>query len=307
MSRPIRTPEECRAITQFITYLTKYGRKVIEDKLVVDKPDLVLEENGAREGYELAIITKETFEAWARKPKTNGGLNIYKTDWTPSVFLNSIVEKKRPKAGIYLAERQLSKINLVLHSGKYPFFILDDQTLASLMINLDTGISEFSDIWVIDANGTVAQIQHNGIPLTPNSCKIEEQEVVFKSIQFNYTEDNPMPPVIYLDFRDSEPSTEDRLLFNFLYHAQVGNLEKLKKIIDDGIGINSEDNSGFGALRYAAGNGHFDLVEYVLSKGACPKVEYGEHLNLISLCRQRGYENVAALIERKLKADDFSN
>lgn len=307
MSRQKRTPEENFVISQFMTYLTNIGRQVIEDKLVVDKPDLVLEENGTREGYELATITSEEFEAWARKSKTNGMVNIFKTDWTPSIFFNSIVEKKRPKAANYLTERQLSKISLILHTGKHPFFILDDQTLASLMFNLNTGISEFSDIWIIDAKGTVAQIQQNGIPLTSNICIIEERVVTFKSIQFNYTADNPMPPVIYLDFRDSEPSTEHRHLFNFLYQAQLGNLEKFRKIFADGIGINSEDNRGFNALRYAAGNGHFDLVEFIFSKGAYPKIEYGEQLNLIHLCKQRGYVNVATLIESKLKssADSF--
>lgn len=49
--------------------------------------------------------------------------------------------------------------------------------------------------------------------------------------------------------------------------ARVGNLEELRRLVQQGADLHAEDEC---ALRLAASNGHFEVVKYLVEHGASP-------------------------------------
>ena len=55
---------------------------------------------------------------------------------------------------------------------------------------------------------------------------------------------------------------------DFHFAAYMGDMEKIKKYLQDGLDINSQENFGSAALHLAANTGRKEIVEFLISKGA---------------------------------------
>ena len=51
---------------------------------------------------------------------------------------------------------------------------------------------------------------------------------------------------------------------NFLKAAQNGNLDEMKKYINNGGNKEAKDNNGWTALHFASNNGHLEIVQYLI-------------------------------------------
>uniref|UniRef100_L2FBA5 Nacht and ankyrin domain protein n=1 Tax=Colletotrichum fructicola (strain Nara gc5) TaxID=1213859 RepID=L2FBA5_COLFN len=83
-----------------------------------------------------------------------------------------------------------------------------------------------------------------------------------------------------------------------LYYACVGGLLKAARaIIDRGVDVNALEGGHCGnALQAAAFNGHSDVVQLLLNKGANANVQCGEYGNALQAASYRGHLDVARLL-----------
>ena len=77
---------------------------------------------------------------------------------------------------------------------------------------------------------------------------------------------------------DSMPKTHFTLLHiaNFVYAAENGNIETVKKYIELGVNVNSQDHNMDTALMGASLNGHKEIVELLLKNKADPSIKNRE-------------------------------
>lgn len=52
------------------------------------------------------------------------------------------------------------------------------------------------------------------------------------------------------------------------YAAQNGDLQRVKKLLNQGTSVDKRDNAGYTALHYAARAGYVDVCKFLLSNGA---------------------------------------
>lgn len=85
------------------------------------------------------------------------------------------------------------------------------------------------------------------------------------------------------------------------YAAQYGDLERIRKLLLQGINVNSKDKAGYTALHYASRAGHLDVCKYLLSKGADIDAitKCGEATSLHRAASVGKYEIVKFLIDNK--------
>jgi ankyrin repeat protein len=66
--------------------------------------------------------------------------------------------------------------------------------------------------------------------------------------------------------KQEEKQREDEL--EFVSAAQRGNLNRIRQLLDQGINVNTVDKGGWTALCQAAYNGHKDILQLLLDRGA---------------------------------------
>ena len=98
-----------------------------------------------------------------------------------------------------------------------------------------------------------------------------------------------------LDLRDSTNRTA------FMFACTGPNLKLVTLLHRRGANINDIDShESWTPLMFAAAEGYSDVVQYLLSNGANPKAEDVDGETAATFARQRGFAEVAALIEARL-------
>ena len=98
-----------------------------------------------------------------------------------------------------------------------------------------------------------------------------------------------------VDLRDSTNRTA------FMFACTGPNLKLVKLLHRRGANINDIDShESWTPLMFAAAEGYSDVVQYLLSNGANPKAEDVDGETAATFARQRGFAEVAALIEARL-------
>ena len=79
-----------------------------------------------------------------------------------------------------------------------------------------------------------------------------------------------------------------------------GNIEAIKQAIADGVDVNSKGIGGFTPLLIAAMEGHNEVVELLISKGADVDArQYGYGLSPLRFAAARGYKEIVELLISK--------
>jgi len=78
--------------------------------------------------------------------------------------------------------------------------------------------------------------------------------------------------------------------------AYMGNIEKLKKCLQEGININTIADCNFTALHAAANSGKKDIVEFLISKGADVDAKDARGLTPLYYAAMHNYEDIADLL-----------
>jgi len=81
--------------------------------------------------------------------------------------------------------------------------------------------------------------------------------------------------------------------------AYMGDMEKLKKCLQDGMDINSQEGFGCTALHAAADSGRKDIVEFLISKGAEVDPQDTEHLTPLYYAVTHNHEDIADVLLAK--------
>ena len=85
--------------------------------------------------------------------------------------------------------------------------------------------------------------------------------------------------------------------------AELGDVERLRELVADGVNVNSGDDLGETALHGAAGYGHADAVELLLEQGASVKKKgWGGRLALHRAAESASASSVALLLAAGAKA-----
>lgn len=85
---------------------------------------------------------------------------------------------------------------------------------------------------------------------------------------------------------------------DLFYAAVIGNVEMLKRGIEDGSDVNAADDDGSTPLMLAAVNGQKDAVEFLLRSGADPGKKDIDGWDAAKLARNAGYQEIAEIIEK---------
>lgn len=95
-----------------------------------------------------------------------------------------------------------------------------------------------------------------------------------------------------------QPSTEFSLLHiaNFVHAAESGDTDTVKKYLELGMNVNSQDHNKSTALMGASLNGHQDIIDLLLANEADPFIQNSEGLSAVDFSRfQQRDEIVLAL------------
>ena len=85
--------------------------------------------------------------------------------------------------------------------------------------------------------------------------------------------------------------------------AELGDVERLRELVADGVNVDSDDDLGNTALHRAAGYGHADAVELLLEQGASVKKKgWGGRLALHRAAESASASSVALLLAAGAKA-----
>lgn len=105
-------------------------------------------------------------------------------------------------------------------------------------------------------------------------------------------------------------SSKEEDLSKLMICAANGDLEGIRKLVNDGEDINAKSKSGTTALMYAARNNHLAAVEFLVTSGADPMLKSEKHSTAIDIAKRFGYTEIATFLERhpgnELKTDQKS-
>ena len=79
--------------------------------------------------------------------------------------------------------------------------------------------------------------------------------------------------------------------------CEKGDIQAVKQHLDAGADVNDKDDKGFAPLVYACGEGHVELSEFLIDKGADMHVKAGyPALSPLHAAASENYEEIAALL-----------
>ncbi|XP_012261411.2 caseinolytic peptidase B protein homolog isoform X2 [Athalia rosae] len=88
--------------------------------------------------------------------------------------------------------------------------------------------------------------------------------------------------------------------------AQYGNIPELKKVLSEGVNINTRHALGWTALQTAAINGKVEVVKFLLEKGADPNAG-DEFVNVYRTALEKGLHSLDVLMDREEEFSDRLN
>ena len=80
--------------------------------------------------------------------------------------------------------------------------------------------------------------------------------------------------------------------------AADGDLETVKKLLEEGDDVNSRDNGRWSPLILAAQNGHLEVVKLLLENGADINAENAYTETALCLAKSDGHREIAAILEQ---------
>ncbi len=83
---------------------------------------------------------------------------------------------------------------------------------------------------------------------------------------------------------------EELHLPELVYWASLGELEEVKKSLENGSDVNTTDEEGYSALQAAAENGYLDVVEYLVVQGV--DVGYKGEYTALELAEMAGHTEI---------------
>lgn len=87
------------------------------------------------------------------------------------------------------------------------------------------------------------------------------------------------------------PEDDEELhLPELVYWASLGELEEVKKSLENGSDVNTTDEEGYSALQAAAENGYLDVVEYLVAQGV--DVGYKGEYTALELAEMAGHKEI---------------
>ena len=87
------------------------------------------------------------------------------------------------------------------------------------------------------------------------------------------------------------PEDDEELhLPELVYWASLGELEEVKKSLENGSDVNTTDEEGYSALQAAAENGYLDVVEYLVAQGV--DVSYKGECTALELAEMAGHKEI---------------
>ncbi|TET37514.1 MAG: hypothetical protein E3J72_05615 [Planctomycetota bacterium] len=99
------------------------------------------------------------------------------------------------------------------------------------------------------------------------------------------------------------PKADKKTVDEMLAAAKEGDLEKLKKFLAAGVGMNSTDSWGFSAVHWAATGGQKSVVEFLLAKGADINAKSNDGITPLQLAAMQGHLEVVDMLI--LKGADY--
>ena len=105
--------------------------------------------------------------------------------------------------------------------------------------------------------------------------------------------------VVLLLFRlmyDPSPPNKGELLLDA---SIADDLKKVQQLINEGVDPNYQGSAYGSALLYAAGNGHTDIVRFLLEKGASIDIKNGFGSTPLMAAAMRGHDEAAQLLLEK--------
>lgn len=287
---PQRKKFEEKVVRIFEKKLSDIGIKIEIDPNISDKPDLAFTYEKKKIGCELTTLTLQEFEHWARKP---GDLNAIKTlniNNLPTLWATNAISKKNLKIDSYNPSKEYAEVWLLLHTGDLPAFNNDPNTIKwfrwiSAKIN-----HNFDAIWFLGEEEKLVRLNTKGQrrlkkPKNPKYDLITHRAVTVKLGH----------GVTTVDLGDSAPLNENNSKRSQLLRgAYFGDLLRVMDCLNRGVDINYRNNIGCSALRYAAGQGHINIVEYLLLAGAGQDDEIS---SIINICEIRKYSTIVEEIK----------
>ncbi|XP_046600090.1 caseinolytic peptidase B protein homolog isoform X1 [Neodiprion lecontei] len=92
----------------------------------------------------------------------------------------------------------------------------------------------------------------------------------------------------------------------FLRAAKFGNIPELKKVLSEGVDVNTRHSLGWTALQTAAINAQVDTVKFLLEKGADPNAGDG-FVNVYRTALEKGLHSLDVLMKREEEFSDRLN
>ncbi len=288
-----RRPKEQAVIDNFAEQLAKIGLRVSIDSEVVDKPDMGFKLHSQKIGCELTTLTLQEYEHWQLKKAEENKLQRFRLPNSPEEWAKNSILTKSSKIRSYNPDRQFSEIWLLLHVGNLPAFGNDKETINWLRWAASSSKHDFSQIWFLGEKNNLVRLHKKGQARSkkPNGKKYDHIE--HRSISTKLG-----PGVTTIDLGDSAPLDKGGSLSSQLLRgAFYGDIARVQNCIERGTDINHQDDGGNTALRYAAGQGHANVVKLLLKYGADKSLRYENKISLIELCTRREHYEVVNLLE----------
>jgi len=89
--------------------------------------------------------------------------------------------------------------------------------------------------------------------------------------------------------------------------SEKGDVEKVKKLLEEGADVNAKDFLGFTSLHLAASNGHFNVVKLLIEKGADVNAKVRGGSTPLHLAASNGHFNVVKLLLEHGSDPDIKN
>lgn len=92
------------------------------------------------------------------------------------------------------------------------------------------------------------------------------------------------------------PEDDDELhLPELVYWASLGELEEVKKSLENGSDVNTTDDEGYSALHAAAENGYLDVVKCLVENGA--DVQYKAQYTALELAEMAAQTEISEYLK----------
>ena len=105
--------------------------------------------------------------------------------------------------------------------------------------------------------------------------------------------------IFELIIKHANQSGDNKEIMTIYDYASIGDIEKVKSLILEGINVNTKSQNGVMALHWASVNGHRNIAELLIQNGADVNVQINSGQTPLLLACQMGKKDVVALLLTK--------